>query len=635
MENYPLSTKRHSLSHIMAQAVKMLYPETKIATGPDTEDWFYYDFDFGETIISDKELKKIQNTMKKIISQWQEFKRFETSFDQAREILENMWEEFKSVLVDKLESWDFKNNPTPNPSLAGGGENPISFYINTSKGKNSEYYSSLQENLKSNNFEKFEDLDWDQIKNLKFIDMCAGPHIENTKELDANSFKLARVAGAYWLGDAKNQQLTRIYAYAFNDKAELDVHLTMLREAKKRDHRILGQKLKLFTISELVGPWLPLFQPAGMVIRKELEDYLWDLHKMKGYERVCTPHLAKEKLYETSGHAGHYMEDMFSVWGWTSEEKFYVKPMNCPHHMQLFDDNQFSYRDMPIRYFEPAVVYRDEKSWQLSWLTRVRSITQDDGHLFCRVSQIKDEVITISEIIKEFYETMWMTDYWVSLSVRWEDKEKYIGWDDVWAQAEWALEDAAKQINLPYKRVEWEAAFYWPKLDFMFKDAIWREWQLSTIQCDFNLPNRFNLSFTNEKNEEEQPVVIHRAIAWSLERWMWVLIEHFAWTFPLWLAPRQIKIVPVADKFADYAQKVQEELKLAWLRVSWDYSTDWLNKKVRNAEKMHNNYILVIWEEEQKAWTVAVRNYKTKQQTVENLEDFKERVLEEISNKRL
>ena len=624
--NIPLSTKRHSLSHIMAQAVKQLYPEAKIATWPDTDDGFYYDFDFGETVISDKDLKKIQNTMKKIISQWQEFKKFEVDFKQAREILNTMEEWFKNELVDKIESWDFKNTEKLSDK--------ISFYFNTSKGKNSEYYSSLQDYTKKNSYEAFDDLDWDQVKNLKFIDMCTGPHVENTRDLDANSFKLARVAWAYWLGNADNMQLTRIYAYAFNDKAELDVHLKMLEEAKKRDHRILWAKLKLFTVSDLIGPGLPLMQPAGMVIRKELEDYLWDMHKVRWYDRVWTPHIAKEALYETSGHAAKFGDELFRV-QW-KEDKFIMKPMNCPHHMQIFADNQFSYRDMPVRYFEPATIYRDEKSGQLSGLTRVRAITQDDGHLFCRPSQIKDEVKVITDIIKEFYTTMWMTEeYWVSLSVRWEDKSKYLWTDEVWKLAEEALEWAAEENKLPYKRVEWEAAFYGPKLDFMFKDAIGREWQLATIQCDFNLPERFELEYTNEKGEKERPVVIHRAITWSFERWMWVFIEHFAGTFPLWLAPRQVKIVPVAEKFDWYAKKVEQALREADLRVTWDYSSDWLNKKVRNAEKMHNNYILVIWEDEEKAWTVAVRNYKTKEQTSEKLEDFTARMIEEVKTKSL
>ncbi len=623
-----LSTKRHSLSHIMAQAVKQNFSNVKIATGPDTEDWFYYDFDFGETVLVEKDLKKIQNTCKKIISQWQDFKKFEVSFDEARKILDKMWEWFKNELVDKIESWDFKNTEKLSDK--------ITFYYNISKWKSSEYYSEIQDFLIENNFADFSELDWDQTKNLKFIDMCTGPHVENTRELDSNSFKLARIAWAYWLSNADNIQLTRIYAYSFENKEELDKHLKFLEEAKKRDHRVLGQKLKLFTISDLIGPGLPLMQPAWMIIRQELENYLWKLHSKVGYERVWTPHLAKESLYETSGHAGHYLEDMFSVFGGTSKEKFFLKPMNCPHHMQIFADNQFSYRDMPVRYFEPATVYRDEKSGQLSGLTRVRAITQDDGHLFCRISQIKDEVKVITDIIKEFYDTMWMTkDYWVSLSVRWEDKEKYLWTEENWKKAEQALEDASKENNLPYKRVEWEAAFYGPKLDFMFKDAIWREWQLATIQCDFNLPERFDLGFTNENNEKERPVVIHRAISGSLERWMWVLIEHFAWVFPLWLAPRQVIIVPVLPMFDDYAKKVMSELRDSWVRVSADFSTDWLNKKVRMAEKMHNNYILVIWEEEVNNWTVAVRNYKTKEQSVEKLEDFKNRIVKEIEEKSL
>ncbi len=623
--NMDLSTKRHSLAHIMAQAVKQNFPEAKIATGPDTEDGFYYDFDFWDVEFSDKDLKKIEKSMKKIVSQGQNFKKFDVSFEEARKILDKMGEWFKNELVNKIESWDFKNTEKLSDK--------ITFYMNLAKwGK----VSDLQEFLKENNFESFDEMDGDQVKNLKFIDMCTGPHVKNTTELDANSFKLARVAWAYWLGNADNKQLTRIYAYAFNDKAELDAHLKMLEEAKKRDHRILGAKLKLFTISELVGPGLPMFQPAGAIMRKELEDYLWELHSVRWYDRVWSPHLAKETLYETSGHAGHYLEDMFKVHGGTSKEDFFLKPMNCPHHMQIFDDNQFSYKDMPIRYFEPATVYRDEKSGQLSGLTRVRSITQDDGHLFCRVTQIEEEVKTVTDVIKEFYTTMWMTDnYWVSLSVRGDDKEKYLWGEDVWQQAEWALESVCKKNDLPYKRVEWEAAFYGPKLDFMFKDAIGREWQLATIQCDFNLPERFNLSFTNENNEQERPVVIHRAILWSLERWMWMLIENFAWIFPLWLAPRQVIIVPVLPMFDDYARKVMKQLKEAWIRANWDFSTDWLNKKVRNAEKMHNNYILVIGEQEMNDGTVSVRNYKTKEQTVENLEEFKSRILDEIKTRSL
>ena len=624
-----LHIKKHSLAHIMAQAVKEHFPNAKLWIWPATEDGFYYDFDFWNDVISDADLKKIEKSMKKIISQHQKFIHFYVDYDEARGILKEMNEEFKNILIDRFESWDFKNQE----KLSSG---KVWFSINTSKGKSSEYYAKIQEYLKEKWYYDFSEMDWDQVKNLKFIDMCAGPHIDNSDEIDANSFKLAKIAWAYWLWDAENQQLTRIYAYAFDTALELEKHLKMLEEAKKRDHRILWAKLKLFTISDLVWPGLPLMQPAWMIIRKELEDYLWELHKTRGYSRVWTPHLAREALYECSGHAWHYLEDMFKVHGWTSKEDFFLKPMNCPHHMQLFADNQFSYRDMPIRYFEPATVYRDEKSGQLSGLTRVRAITQDDGHLFCRVTQIKQEVTTITEIIKEFYTTMWMTeDYCVSLSVRWADKSKYLWSEEIWEMAEKSLEEASQENGLPYKRIEWEAAFYWPKLDFMFKDAIGREWQLATIQCDFNLPQRFELEFVNEKWEKERPVVIHRAISGSLERWMWVFIEHFAGVFPLWMAPRQVKIIPVVPKFDDYAKKVEKALLDAEIRVSADYSADALNKKIRNSEKMHNNYILVVWQEEEDNWTVSVRNYKTKEQTSEKLSDFISRITEEIKTRSL
>ena len=636
-----LATKKHSLAHIMAQAVKEHFPDAKLGIGPATDDGFYYDFDFGDAVITENDLKKIEKSMKKILSQKQKFIHFHVSYDEAREILKVMNEEFKNILIDRFESGNFKNEE----KLESG---TIGFSINTSKGKSSEYYAKIQEFLKEKNFYDFTELDGDQVKNLKFIDMCAGPHIDSTADIDPNSFALARIAGAYWLGDAKNQQLTRIYAYAFETAEELDSHLKMLEEAKKRDHRILGKKMKLFTISDLVGSGLPLIQPRGMIMRKAIEDYLWSLHADKGYDRIWTPHLAKEDLYITSGHAGHYLEDMFSVWGGTSQEKFYVKPMNCPHHMQLFADNQFSYRDMPIRYFEPATVYRDEKTGQLSGLTRVRSITQDDGHLFCRVTQIKDEVSTIVGIIKEFYKTFGLLDgYWVSLSVRDpENLEKYLGDENVWQTAEKALEDAAEANNLNYKRMEGEAAFYGPKLDFMFKDAIGREWQLATIQCDFNLPNRFELSFKNEEGQEERPVVIHRAISGSLERFMGIMIEHFAGVFPLWIAPEQVRIVPVPlyqlhkPEYTEreIQQRIQDvfvEMKKHGIRVKLDDSSDSLSKKIRNAETAHVNYILVVGEQEKNSGSLAVRNYKTKEQTSENIADFVARIQQEINTKEL
>lgn len=470
-----------------------------------------------------------------------------------------------------------------------------------------------------------------------FVDMCSGPHVENTNKIDANAFCLEKMAGAYWRGDSSRKMLTRIYGLAFDTKEELDQHVKMIEEAKKRDHRILGKKLKLFTISDLVGSGLPLMQPAGMIVRKSIEDYLWELHKNHGYQRVWTPHLAKEDLYVTSGHAGHYLEDMFSVWGGTSKEKFHLKPMNCPHHMQIFADNQFSYRDMPVRYFEPATVYRDEKTGQLSGLTRVRSITQDDGHLFCRVSQIKDEVKLITDIIKEFYKTMGLLEsYWVSLSVRDdEDRSKYLGSDEVWAQAEGALQEAAEANGLPYKRMPGEAAFYGPKLDFMFKDCIGREWQLATIQCDFNLPERFNLSYTNEEGNPERPVVIHRAISGSLERFFGIVIEHFAGAFPLWMSPRQVAIIPVADKFEDYAYELKNMLQSHDIRNVVDVSSDSFNKKIRNAETMKYNYIFIVGEQEVNDGTIALRNVRTKEQIVMKKEEVLEKLSQEIKSRSL
>lgn len=386
MSTFPISTKRHSLSHIMAQAVKSLYGDSvQMAIGPDIDTGFYYDFDFGSIEIKEENLKEIEKKMKQIIKQNQKFEQYSLPLSEAQSYLESRGESYKLEMATEL---------------GEKGESVISFYRNIS-----------------------------QQGQAIFVDMCQGPHVDQMSRLDENAFKLEKIAGAYWRGDSSKKMLTRIYALAFDTREELDAHVKMLEEAKKRDHRILGKKLKLFTISDLVGSGLPLMQPRGMIIRKAIEDYLWQLHSDKGYLRVWTPHLAKEDLYVTSGHAGHYLEDMFSVYGGTSKEKFHLKPMNCPHHMQIYADNQFSYRDMPIRYFEPATVYRDEKTGQLSGLTRVRAITQDDGHLFCRVSQIKDEVSTIVSIIKEFYKTFGLLEgYWVSLSVRDpQNPEKYLG----------------------------------------------------------------------------------------------------------------------------------------------------------------------------------------------------------------
>lgn len=587
-----LSTKRHSLSHIMSQAIAATFPDLTIlrGVGPAIDNGFYQDYDFGDFQLTEAHLKDIEKKMKHILKQNQLFVQSFLTLEEAQAKFAG--DKYKLELI---------------ADLAAEGETQFGVYTNT-----------LQNGT------------------VTYDDLCAGPHVEKTAEIDENSFKLERIAGAYWRGDEKNKMLTRVYGVAFETKEELDAYLKQQEEAKKRDHRILGQKLNLFTVSNLVGSGLPLLKPNGMIIRKEIEDYLWSLHKNHGYQRVWTPHIAKIDLYETSGHATKFGHELFRVKGGHGED-FCMKPMNCPHHMQIFADNQWSYRDMPIRYFEPATVYRDEKPGQLSGLTRVRAITQDDGHLFLRVSQIKQEVGTIVSIIKEFYTTLGMVeDYWVSLSV--SDPatpEKYLGGKDVWDTAESSLEEAAKQFDLPYKRIEGEAAFYGPKLDFMFKDAIGRQWQLATIQLDFNLPNRFDLSYVNEQGEKERPVVIHRAISGSLERFMGVMIEHFAGVFPLWLAPRQAIVVPVSEKFNDYAEKVLKSLKDAGIRAEGDFSSDGLNKKVRNAEQAHINYILVFGEKEEANNGVAVRNYKTKEQTEVTLSQLVDNLKKEIELKKL
>ena len=627
-----LSTRRHSLSHIMAQATRMVMgPTAKLAIGPDVDNGWYYDIDFGDATLEESKLKEIEKKMRSIVREGQEFRQFSLSVADAKTLLSSLGEIYKLEMVD---------------DLAARGETTISFFANIGKFHNPTYASfeflNNPDTIAINTEGEISvgstavSTDYD-FRTSTFIDMCQGPHVQFTNSIPEDSFKVDKLAGAYWRGDSKNKQLTRIYGLAFETGADLTAYETMMEEAKKRDHRILGKKLKLFTVSDLVGSGLPLIQPNGMIIREAIKDYLWDLHKDKGYDRVCTPHLAKEELYQTSGHAGKYLEDMFSVYGGTSKENFFLKPMNCPHHMQIFADNQFSYRDMPVRYFEPATVYRDEKTGQLSGLTRVRSITQDDGHLFCRVSQIKEEVSTIVDIVKEFYTTFGLMDgYWVSLSIRDpETPEKYLGNNDVWEIAEKALEEAAIANGLNYKPMPGEAAFYGPKLDFMFKDAIGREWQLATIQCDFNQPNRFKLSFKNEKWEDEQPVVIHRAISGSLERFMGIMIEHFAGTFPLWLAPEQVRIIPVGEAFVEYADEIYKTLRNANIRVKLDDSSDSLGKKIRNAETEHANYILVVGEQEMNARTLAVRNFKTKAQSTEGIEEFITRVQEEIKNKTL
>lgn len=621
---------RHSLSHVLAQATqRIIDTNAQLGTGPAIDDGFYYDMKWTDTVeFGEENLKDLQRIMEGIIKENQWFTHYVAKDKtQALELCDMMGQSFKKELIEKFYQADkdavytFYYNYVDAQMLPRLEKVCSPEYISLYK-KITSFMSTLDPTINERGL-------W-----ITFLDLCEWWHVDNLKDIPDGAFKLHKIAWAYRQSKESNPMMTRVYGLAFENKELLRSHLDMLEEAKKRDHRIIWQRLKLFTISKLVWAWLPLLQPNGMTIRKEIEDYLWELHKHRWYMRIWTPHLAKKDLYETSWHADKFGDELFRV-KW-SDDDFFMKPMNCPHHMQIFADNQFSYRDMPIRYFEPATVYRDEKTWQLSWLTRVRAITQDDGHLFCRITEINQEVWTIVDVIKSFYTTMGMMDgYWVRLSIRWPEW-KYMWSDEVWDRAEAALKQASDSYNLPYKIGVDEAAFYGPKLDFMFKDAIGRERQLATIQCDFNLPERFDLSFTNEHGEKERPVVIHRAISGSLERFMWVMIEHFAGDFPLWLTPEQVRIVPVvADKFGDYIQEVQDKLSQAGIRVKIDDSDDSFSKKIRNAELDKVYYTLIIWEKEKDNQTLSIRNVRTKKQYEAGIHGFLENIVEEYEERRL
>lgn len=640
----PLYCIRHSLSHILAQSIqRTIDTQVQFGTWPAVENGFYYDVSFSEKAekLSEDNLKSLQKTMEWVAKEWQEFGLYVAKdLMEAIYICDLLGQKFKKELLQKF---------------AAKGITDYSFWYNyvdaqmlprLEKSCKSEYISDMKKITKYITEQKdvtTKKAKWDEKDDkeifITFVDLCEGGHVANTKDIADGSFKLDKIAGAYRQWNENNPQMTRIYGLAFETKEELKKHLEFIEEAKRRDHRVIWAKMKLFTNSEIVGAGLPLFQPNGMIIRKEIGDFLRSLHKGKWYQPVWTPHLTKEKLYEMSWHLEHYKDDLFMVTGSSSSECFCVKPMNCPHHMQIFADNSFSYRDMPVRYFEPGTVYRDEKTGQLWWLTRVRSITQDDGHLFMRPTQIEQEISTIVGIIKDFYKTMGMLDkYEVSLSIRdLSDKSHYLWGDEVREMAESALKSICDKQKLPYKTYEWEAAFYGPKLDFMFYDAIGRRHQLATCQLDFNLPERFDLSYTNEKGEKERPVVVHRAISGSLERFIWVMIEHFAGDFPLWLTPEQVRIIPVvSDKFDEYIDQVLSDLKATDIRAKVDYSDDSFAKKIRNAETDKVYYVLIIWEDESNAKSLSIRNVRTKEQfKVSNYMDFINDVNKDIRNRQL
>lgn len=556
--NQKLEHKRHTLAHLLAAAVIEQYPHAKLTLGPAIDTGFYYDIDFsaGEAP-GDADLKQLQKGMKKLINKWTEFTHEEVTVDKAREVFAG--NKFKLELIDEIEQ----------------------------KGETITIYTCGD-----------------------FTDLCRGGHVENPKEgIAMDAFKLDKIAGAYWRGDEKNPMLTRIYGVAFDTKEELEAYEEQMRQAKERDHRKIGKELDLFTFSELVGPGLPLFTPNGTMMRDLIVDKIMTIQAKYGYSKVTIPHITKSDLYKTSGHWEKFGDELFKVKG-QSDAEFVMKPMNCPHHTQIFDSKPRSYKELPIRYAETTMVYRDEQAGELIGLGRVRSITQDDGHVFCTLDQIDQEVENIVLVIKEFYQSLGMYEkgkFWVSLSVSDPaDPDGYLGDKDNWKKAEDMLENVAKKLELPYKRVVGEAAFYGPKLDFMFYDAIGRERQLATAQLDFVMPERFGLEYTDNEGTKQRPVMIHRAIAGSLERFMAIMIEHFAGNFPLWLSPSQVAIIPVAEAHNEYAQDVYEQLKAVGFRAEIDTSNESMGKKIRNAKKMKLPYFLVIGDKELETQTVTV-----------------------------
>ena len=604
--NDTLANKRHSLAHLLAAAALQLYPDIKVTLGPAVDNGFYYDIDFGETKISDKELPKIQKTMKKMINTWEVFHQIPVSADEAQQLFAG--NQYKLELIGEI---------------AERGED-ITLY-----------YSGPEAKIPTK-----EDLLENGLGNAKpgFVDLCRGGHVDHVKsEIKADTFKLDRVAGAYWRGDENNEMLTRIYGLAFDTKEELDAYLELREEAKKRDHRKIGQQLNLYTMSNLVGPGLPLFTPKGTLLRDLIIDKIQTIQKEFGYQRVTTPHITKKDLYETSGHWDKFGDELFKVQG-QSDTEFVLKPMNCPHHTQIYASQTRSYRDLPVRFMELGVVYRDEQAGELLGLSRVRSISMDDGHLFCRPDQIHQEVNNIVHIIREFYTSLDMFkdgDYFTQLSVRdSQNLEKYLGTDENWDIAEKALEGIAQENNLPYQRVEGEAAFYGPKLDFMFTDAIGREWQLATVQIDFVMPERFGLEYTDTDGEKKTPVMIHRAIAGSLERFLSVIIEHFAGHFPLWLTPVQVAVLPISsDNHGDYTANVVKQLTAAGIRAEHHDDNESLGKRIRTAKLQKIPYLVIVGDTEMSSQVITVEGRDDLKLENISVDDFATRLNDEIEGK--
>ncbi len=569
---------RHSLAHLLATAVKEFDPGVKLAIGPTIDTGFYYDLELGKPL-SEKDFPALEKRMKALLKEKLSFERIDATAAQAREEFKD--QPYKLELIDELEN----------------------------KGEKITLYQTGT-----------------------FIDLCRGGHVENTSEIDPKSFKLDRIAGAYWRGSEKNKMLTRIYGLAFPSAEELAGFEAKREEARKRDHRKLGKELDLFVFSELVGSGMPLFTPRGNAIRREIVNYSRELNQELSFDEVHTPNINKAELFKISGHYDKYKEDMLKVSSQYVEDEMFLKPMNCPQHTQIYASQPRSYRDLPIRYADFATLYRDERPGELSGLTRLRAFAQDDGHIFCREDQIEEEIEKILGVVQKALQT-YKIDSWMRLSLRDpQNKEKYLGADEVWEKSQSIMRGLLKAKKITHKEAEGEAAFYGPKIDIMAVDVLGREWQISTIQLDFNQPARFKLAYTDRDGAEKTPVMIHRALIGSPERFMGILIEHYAGAFPVWLAPVQVKVLPIGEAHLPYARGVFEGLKGAKLRAELDESAETLGKKIRNAKTEKVPYFLVIGDKEVEGETVTVEG-REGQVGAMPLEDFIARVWDESGNR--
>ncbi|MBI4123226.1 MAG: threonine--tRNA ligase [Parcubacteria group bacterium] len=565
---------RHSFAHLLAAAVRRLYPKVQFGIGPVIENGFYYDF--ANVTLVEQDLSRIEKEMRSIASQRLPFAKKLWLKNRAKAYFKKQKQPFKLELIK-----DLKERKV---GMVSTGD--------------------------------------------LFLDLCRGGHVKNTSELPLDAFKLTRVAGAYWKGDEKRPQLTRIYGVAFSTKDEMEAHLAMLEEAKRRDHRKLGKELKLFTLIDEVGPGLPLFYPKGAIVRRLIEGFVEEQQQKRGYLPIWIPHITKGQLYKISGHLDKYGA-MFPAMRLKGEADYYLKPMNCPHFMMLYKAEPHSWRELPLRWTATTTNYRYEKSGELSGITRLRALTQDDCHVFCRSDQIEQEVNLMLDMTSEAYRVFGFKDFWVRISTRDpKRKNKYIGSQGAWKTSEAILTRLIEKRGWKHDIGVGEAAFYGPKLDFIFKDVLSREWQLSTIQLDMNLPQRFDLAYIDEQGKKKQPVLIHRAILGSVERFLGILIEHYAGAFPLWLAPEQVWILPISEKFNDFAQSISSQLK--GIRTIVRTENESLGKKIREGELQKIPYLLVVGEKEQQNKTISVRRRGQREVKEMKLEMFLNMATEEV-----